>query len=635
MNRRGLNFLVCLAATTLVFSRAAAEPDDHVDPAFSNFSSDRFASMLEAKTGALAKIGAALAETHRQYQASQLRDENPTRQRAAAATLPPSMLAPSGTLIRIVDGLVAIEAVAKEDVEDLLSDLRALGSKGLSSYGRMVSANVPVEALAELAGLTSLQLARPAMAWTNAGLVTSEGDQAINADLARQQDKLTGRPVTVGVLSDSFDCRGGAAADRARGDLPKRLLVLDDSACPGNDEGRAMMQIVRDVAPRARQVFHTASNGQADFAKGITELAKRGRARVIVDDIIYFAEPMFQDGIIAQAVDAVSDRGATYFSSAGNLGRNSWEGAFVSSGIPGILDGIRHDFDTGVGVDDLQTVRLGTGTTIFVLQWDEPFFSVSGAPGSASDMDIFLYLPGGLFIGLGSSDRNVGGDPVEIFGVVNPGPPIDVEVGLEHFAGPAPTWMKYVIFAPTRDNSSDPPGSFVVEYPTHSSGSFGHANAAGAVAVGAAFWRETPRFGVFPPEVEPFSSAGGTPILFDTEGHRLAVPEIRKKPSIVGPDGGVTTFFGGRDSMGDRTPEGTNFFGTSASAPHVAAVAALMLQANRKLRPAEIREALEATAVDMDDPATTGFDGGFDFGTGYGLVDALEAIEEARTFRSW
>jgi len=632
MNRHGLNFLVCLTATTLFSSGATAEAGD-VALASSNLSSDPFARMLEAKIGTLAKIGTALAEAHHRYQAGEQRYQNQTLQRVDAAAPQPSTLGPSDALIRVVDGLVAIEAVAKEDVEDLLADLRALGCKGLSSYGRMVSAKVPVAALAELAGLTSLQLARPTMAMANAGLVISEGDEAINADLAREQDGLTGRRVTVGVLSNSFDCLGGAPADIASGDLPKRPVVLDDSACPGNDEGRAMMQIIRDIAPRARQAFHTAANGQADFAKGIMELAKRGRADVIVDDAIYLAEPMFQDGIIAEAVDAVSEKGVVYFSSAGNLGRNSWEGGFASSGIPGILGGTRHDFNPGAGVDDLQTVRLGTGTTTFVFQWDEPFFSVSGAPGSASDMDMFLYLPGGLFIGLGGAEGNIGGDPVEIFGVVNAGPPIDVEVGLELFAGPAPALMKYVIFAPGRAIASDPPDSFVVEFPTDSSSSYGHANAAGAVSVGAAFWRETPRFGVLPPEVQPFSSAGGTPVLFDTDGNRREVPELRQKPNVVGPDGGVTTFFGARDSIGERDSEGTNFFGTSASAPHVAGVAALMLQANRRLRPVDIRNLLETTAVDMDDPATPDVDPGFDFATGHGLVDALEAIGQARAFR--
>lgn len=39
---------------------------------------------------------------------------------------------------------------------------------------------------------------------------------------------------------------------------------------------------------------------------------------MIVDDITYFAEPMYQDGVIANAVNTVNARGVSYFSSAGN-----------------------------------------------------------------------------------------------------------------------------------------------------------------------------------------------------------------------------------------------------------------------------------------------------------------------------
>jgi hypothetical protein len=63
-----------------------------------------------------------------------------------------------------------------------------------------------------------------------------------------------------------------------------------------------MAEIVHDVAPGAKIAFHTANLGQAGFASGIGKLADAGW-NIIVDDVIYFAEPMFQDGIIAQAVD--------------------------------------------------------------------------------------------------------------------------------------------------------------------------------------------------------------------------------------------------------------------------------------------------------------------------------------------
>ena len=87
------------------------------------------------------------------------------------------------------------------------------------------------------------------------------------------------------------------------------------------------MQIVHDVAPGSSLAFASAFNGSASFATNIQSLAAAG-AKVIVDDVIYLGEPMFQDGIIAQAVNNVVAGGAAYFSSAGNQARKSYQSVF-------------------------------------------------------------------------------------------------------------------------------------------------------------------------------------------------------------------------------------------------------------------------------------------------------------------
>src|SRR5207245_10856117 len=117
----------------------------------------------------------------------------------------------------------------------------------------------------------------------------------MRADIARATVGVTGAGVTVGVLSDSFNCRGGAATDVATGDLSPVTVLLEEPGCSsGTDEGRAMLQIVHDVAPGAGLAFATGEGGQANFAANIRALATAG-ARVIVDDLIYPTEPMFQD----------------------------------------------------------------------------------------------------------------------------------------------------------------------------------------------------------------------------------------------------------------------------------------------------------------------------------------------------
>ena len=89
---------------------------------------------------------------------------------------------------------------------------------------------------------------------------------------------VNGSGIKVGVLSDSFNDLGGAAADEADGALPPAsdIQVLKDLSSGGTDEGRAMMQIIHDIAPGADLAFYTAFDSEQDFANGILALAAAG-----------------------------------------------------------------------------------------------------------------------------------------------------------------------------------------------------------------------------------------------------------------------------------------------------------------------------------------------------------------------
>jgi subtilisin family serine protease len=491
----------------------------------------------------------------------------------------------------------------------LYNDLLGLGLQSGSKYGSFVSGLLPLDAISSMDSLSSLKFARPAQFLSNVGAVTSQADISMRADVARSIFGVDGTGVTVGALSDSYNNLGGEADDIATGDLPPDVNVLLDLPGGGIDEGRAMLQLIHDVAPGADLAFHTAFLGAANFANGILELARSG-SDVIVDDIGYLDQPMFQDGIIAQAVDQVVADGVPYFSAAGNDGRNSYESSFRGSGIfEPIFGGELHDFDPGAGVDLLQSITIPVGRDVVIsFQWDSPFFSVSGGDGSPNDLDLFLFDEFGNLVALGA-EANVGGDALEIFGFFNDGSfgTDQFNLAISGFAGPDADLMKYISF-----------GSAIInEYNTASGTVFGHPNARGAEAVGAAFYADTPEFGTNPPVLEPFSSAGSTPILFAVNGDRLSTPEIRLKPEIVAPDGTNTTFFiPGLDVEGDGFP---NFFGTSAAAPHAAAVAALMLEAAPGTSPEVIYQTLEETAIDMNAP-------GFDFDSGFGLIQADRAV---------
>jgi len=568
------------------------------------------------------KAGHDLLALHCEYQAY--------LQRADAQGRGPSGFRSRNFMAPTAAGYVSIDTAAAGDAEILAADLEALGLEGGAVFGRMVSGTLPVSAIPALAALDSLKFAHLAYAMTLAGAVTSQGDAAIRADIARSTLGVDGTGVAVGVLSDSFNCIGGAAAGVASGDLPTAITVLEEGPCDvsgfgSTDEGRALAEVVHDVAPAAGIAFHTTQGGQASFAQGIIELANFG-AKVITDDVIYFAEPMFQDGIIAQAVDLVKARGVSYFSAAGNDGRKSYESPFRGSGL--FLDlgeGPEqfHDFDPGPGIDVCQRITLPVAQPLAVVfQWDQPFFSVSGPPGSQSDLDI-QFTDAACTTILGSSLAfNVGNDPFEFISFQNDGPATTFGLRILKFTGPAPGLMKTVLLDLSRLAQVA-----INEFDTQSPASYGHFNALGGLGVGATRYQRTPAFGTTPPVpvIAAFSSAGGVPILFDTAGNRLPVPQIRQQPALVAPSGVNTTFFHSTDVEGISDVDGDgfpNFFGTSAAAPHAAGVAALLKDLNPLASPDEIYNVLKAAAIDMDDPATPGFDTGFDFGTGFGLIRA-------------
>ena len=543
---------------------------------------------------------------------------------ARSQPVPAADFRPRHPFAPVGGGYVTIDAVAEGDAGVLLDNLTALGLRHGAVSGHLVSGRLPLAALAALDAIPGLTAARPAYLRRRAGAVTSEGDAALLADVARSSWGVDGSGVTVGVLSDSFDCQGGASDGARSGDLPAAITVLEEGPCgddideidaPLTDEGRAMLEIVHDIAPGAALAFHTAEGGQANFARGILALHAAG-AKVIVDDVIYLAEPMFQDGIVAQAVDQVAARGTAYFSAAGNDGRQSYERRFRNSRQSfdyGFGPAPSHDFDPGPGVDVGQRITVPElGCSLFVLQWAQPFQSVSGAPGSATDFDILLLNREHTIAYAASLDQNRRSDPVEILEFCN-----DLGSGetvfdlvITRFAGDSADRMKYVYA-----------GDVTLEEHHRQDGTvYGHANAAGAEAVGAADYLETPAFGRAPAGLEPFSSAGGVPILFDREGRPLATQALRRKPGVVAPDGVNTTFFfADREDDEDGFP---NFFGTSAAAPHAAAVAALILQANRTLFPQAMYERLRTTANDMGHL-------GFDFESGFGLVNAERAVAPA------
>jgi subtilisin family serine protease len=226
-------------------------------------------------------------------------------------------------------------------------------------------------------------------------------------------------------------------------------------------------------------------------------------------------------------------------------------------------------------------VYLPTGSTvIIVLEWNDQF------EHSGNDYDLYLSQNVLGDLGFSGMDQSGSGDPLEIISFTNFYATIPIaEIDVHKWSGD-PKNLEIYIFPMD--------GALIYPFNLVSSDSiFGHAAVPNAVAVAAAPASS-------PSTIEYFSSLGPVTIAYPS-------PETRQKPDITGIDGVAVTGAGGFPSP---------FYGTSAAAPHIAAVVAQTWEANPYLTPAQVRSALYSSAVDL---GTAGRDTTF----GYGRADAL------------
>ncbi len=534
---------------------------------------------------------------------------------------------------------IRIDVIVKEGQYAATLALLTGSAYGLSDIMSNGNSNFIITGLFKINKLPSLNLLTTYIDYVRpyykpvfkAGIVTSAGDGQLRSDMVRLGYKLQGEGVKIGVMSNSYKTITTATTnpitntetqDVGNGDLPGTgnpngnvlpVHVVKDYPFKSTDEGRAMLQIIHDIAPKSELYFRTGFNTAGDFAKGITDLRDSG-CNIIVDDLTYITEPFLKDGTVAQAVDNVVASGTTYFSAAGNFANKSYENTYNAVAAPGTLTGTAHDFGGG---DIFQSVTFKPGKYIIVLQWLDDIYSLgqTAAGGTKHDLDIYLTPNTNGSALVGYNRNNTNGDPVE-FILLDTSVMITTNIFISNRTTTGnPARFKYIIISLTGDASTDI--TFNQFSTTGNSTIVGQANAAGAIAVGAVRYDKAPPL-FATPVTESFSSVGGT----------VVGGVVRNKPELVAPDGVNTTVKMGQDFDAGSTDGYSNFFGTSAAAPHAAAVAALIMEGKRKFSsqaltaPGEIKSILQSTATDMYTP-------GFDFQSGYGFVNADSAM---RTF---
>ena len=543
-----------------------------------------------------------------------------------------------------------------------------------------------VDALTRLADVRVITLAhRPSR--RQQGAANNQGDGSMKAAQARQQTGLTGAGTKIGVVSDFINKTNladgvgpigpgtvtGTAptatltnmTNQTSGDLPAQIQVVDFGPDPGSvppapdnytipfasNEGAAMMELMHDVAPNASFAFASGFYNQSMMASNMLLLRDAG-CKIIVDDFGYPDEPFFQDGPIAQAIQANVAAGVTHFVAAGNDGDQGVLATYtpVNGAAPNDPDPINptgnffHNWGIGGTTPGFLPIDIPDGTNAtFILQWNQPFSRYSLGPGSSVDLDMFLYDGTDLTMANVMAFSNdpqfanstPSGDPLELIDFSNTsGSTQRVYLTVNHFAGTrSNVRLRLVMVSDTK-----------LSFPSNGVGgmtTYGHAAVSEAITVGAVFFGDIDSGGLFPLDAasvnaEEFTSKGGiggagVPYYFDTAGAPLPGVVLRDSPDIAGPDGGNTTFFG--DSTSHFEANGVTygsddfpkFFGTSAAASNCAAATALVLERASLTTPAQLKAALKSLAADVvafAPPSSAGPDDR----TGAGLIDALAVI---------
>jgi len=531
--------------------------------------------------------------------------KNPAAISSFASALSPLSKAPSGKVLVDVRGTVT---------DALLQQIKKAGGDVLYQSPRWgtIRAAIPLQSMEAVATNPDVtRISSRVWAHTNVGSLTSQGYVAHRAKQEVEQAGVNGAGVSVGVLSDSATA-ARVAALKASGDLPVTAYVLPgQDGAPGSDEGTAMMEIVYDMAPGSNQIFATAFNGDASFADNIIALQGVG-CQVIVDDVSYFEEPVFQDGIIAQAVNQVVANGSIYFSSAANSGSKlkgtsgTWEGDFKDGGaVSGVIAGSGetgnfHDFGGGHLFDQF----TGTPSGYVFLQWSDPWGN------ACDDYDLFVTDSTGATIKSFSADPQTcsGSDPVE---------------GLFYNNGAVNDRIYVVLYSGNARALHLDTERSTIAINTNGA-TFGHNAGLNTVSMAATYYGSAKKgvvpFTGFANPVETFSSDGPRKIFYDPAGNPITPGNYLfatnggttlQKPDLTAADGVFT-----------KTPGFLPFFGTSAAAPHAAGIAALVLQVRPGYTPAQVKKAMTATALDTEAV-------GVDVNAGYGIAMANGAVSYA------
>lgn len=449
---------------------------------------------------------------------------------------------------------------------------------------KIIQAWIPFDQINNVSELLYVErITAPNYVFPQAGSVLSEGSE-IHLANELHNIGIDGSGVKVGVISNGMD---NASEAEASGDLP----FVEAVTFAGNgDEGTALLEIIHDLAPGALLGFCGAGTS-LEFIRCVQDLDQLFGADIIVDDLGFFGEPYFEDGPTTNIVANALAGGAIYISAAGNSAQRHYEADFeklttILDGIPKALQAHNFGAAAGLSTDATMNVQLQPGGWFLAfLQWNDKFGS------SNNDYDLLLFDdPPTRLLALGAERQTGDDDPREVIFYGNLSlKSVNVQVAVNLYKGEARRLEMYFSGV----------GFQIEEYNVPTGSIYGHRSLPEVLAIGAINASDEGH-----DDIEPFSSHGPSQIFFPVQA-------IREKPDLVAVDG---------VSISGASGFETRFFGTSAAAPHVAGIAALLKEAFPSATSTRIATAMMRSAVDL---GTFGRDRIF----GMGRADAVAGFQ--------
>ena len=488
------------------------------------------------------------------------------------------------------------------------AELAALGASGILNSPALgvVQAWIPADKLESAAALTGVarvtvpryalvHRSPPLGAIPRTGSVDTQGDQILGASQFRATTGYTGQGMVVGVISNGDS---GVSTDQGTGDLPSNIWNDPNNSTwkSSGAEGTAMMEIVYDLAPGVKQLGFAGPATTAEFLTALNDFSSTINANVIVDDLGFPGEAMFTNGDFANGVQqfATAHPNVRLVTAAGNDGTAFWAGSWNPYTLPSpvTINGVRYTMAMNWGTALIPNYKLQiqdpqAGDAIaYLLEWDDPWDDTS-TTNDPNDYDVVLFDSSGNPIAC-NQGINIGPVAPATSGCtqsntqpLNTPGPLPVQGSGATLASTATTAYLEVFFGTGTPNN---PGSNlkILVYSTNSnviqitpltSGGIYGQSAVG-VPVGSALIPGEISVGAVPANnpshIESYSSKGPVQFGIPGSGTGTQASVTIQEPSFVAPDCVDVTGVGGF---------GSPFCGTSAAAPHIAGLLALLMSA--------------------------------------------------------